>query len=71
MGDESQGGEQNRSLSQAGRNLIERIAGAGDLCGAGSGSDAWKAYMRRKTVTVNWSGKVSLAQGIELKLMGS
>ncbi|RPJ10123.1 MAG: hypothetical protein EHM37_14625, partial [Deltaproteobacteria bacterium] len=36
-----QNGEQNRPLSQAGRDLIERIAGAGDLCGAGSGSEAW------------------------------
>jgi aldehyde dehydrogenase (NAD+) len=36
--------------------------------GREAGSDAWKAYMRRQTVTVNWSGKLSLAQGIELKL---
>ena len=36
-----QDGEQNRPLSQAGRDLIERIAGAGDLCGAGSGSGTW------------------------------
>ena len=36
-----QNGEQNRPLSQAGRDLIERIAGAGDLCGAGSGSGTW------------------------------
>ncbi|MCC6344735.1 MAG: aldehyde dehydrogenase family protein [Bryobacterales bacterium] len=32
--------------------------------GRESGSDAWKAYMRRQTVTVNWSGKLPLAQGI-------
>ncbi len=32
--------------------------------GRESGSDAWKAYMRRQTVTVNWSGELPLAQGI-------
>ncbi len=32
--------------------------------GRESGSDAWKAYMRRQTVTVNWSGDLPLAQGI-------
>jgi len=33
--------------------------------GRESGSDAWKAYMRRQTVTVNWSGELPLAQGIK------
>ncbi len=33
--------------------------------GRESGSDAWKAYMRRQTVTVNWSGEMPLAQGIK------
>jgi aldehyde dehydrogenase (NAD+) len=33
--------------------------------GRESGSDAWKAYMRRQTVTVNWSGALPLAQGIK------
>jgi len=32
--------------------------------GRESGSDAWKAYMRRQTTTVNWSGAIALAQGI-------
>jgi aldehyde dehydrogenase (NAD+) len=32
--------------------------------GRESGSDAWKAYMRRQTNTVNWSGGLPLAQGI-------
>jgi aldehyde dehydrogenase (NAD+) len=34
--------------------------------GREAGSDAWKAYMRRQTVTVNWSQELTLAQGIEL-----
>jgi aldehyde dehydrogenase (NAD+) len=33
--------------------------------GRESGSDAWKAYMRRQTNTVNWSKDLPLAQGIQ------
>jgi aldehyde dehydrogenase (NAD+) len=33
--------------------------------GREAGSDAWKAYMRRQTVTVNWSRRLPLAQGVE------
>ena len=33
--------------------------------GRESGSDAWKAYMRRATNTVNYSDKLPLAQGIK------
>jgi aldehyde dehydrogenase (NAD+) len=36
--------------------------------GREAGSDAWKAYMRRQTVTVNWSSDLPLAQGIEFKV---
>ena len=32
--------------------------------GRESGSDAWKAYMRRQTNTINWSPDLPLAQGI-------
>ena len=32
--------------------------------GRESGSDSWKAYMRRQTNTVNWSTSLPLAQGI-------
>jgi len=32
--------------------------------GRESGSDAWKAYMRRQTNTVNWSPELPLAQGV-------
>jgi aldehyde dehydrogenase (NAD+) len=32
--------------------------------GRESGSDAWKAYMRRQTNTINWSRDLPLAQGI-------
>ena len=33
--------------------------------GRESGSDAWKTYMRRQTVTVNYSDALPLAQGIK------
>ncbi len=32
--------------------------------GREAGSDAWKQYMRRQTVTINWSNEMPLAQGI-------
>jgi aldehyde dehydrogenase (NAD+) len=36
--------------------------------GRESGSDAWKAYMRRQTNTINYSDKLPLAQGIRFDL---
>ena len=33
--------------------------------GRESGSDSWKAYMRRQTNTINWSTELPLAQGIK------
>ncbi|MBZ5855848.1 L-piperidine-6-carboxylate dehydrogenase [Flavihumibacter profundi] len=36
--------------------------------GRESGSDAWKAYMRRQTNTINYSTKLPLAQGIKFDL---
>lgn len=33
--------------------------------GRESGSDAWKAYMRRQTNTINWTSDLPLAQGIQ------
>lgn len=36
--------------------------------GRESGSDAWKAYMRRQTNTINYGTKLPLAQGIKFEL---
>jgi aldehyde dehydrogenase (NAD+) len=36
--------------------------------GRESGSDSWKAYMRRQTVTINYSNDLPLAQGIRFQL---
>ncbi|OPY77242.1 MAG: Aldehyde dehydrogenase, thermostable [Syntrophorhabdus sp. PtaU1.Bin153] len=35
--------------------------------GREAGSDAWKAYMRRQTCTINWSDDLPLAQGIHFE----
>src|SRR5206468_13064375 len=36
--------------------------------GREAGSDAWKAYMRRQTNTINWGTALPLAQGVEFDL---
>ncbi len=36
--------------------------------GREAGSDAWKAYMRRQTCTVNWGADLPLAQGVEFNI---
>jgi aldehyde dehydrogenase (NAD+) len=38
--------------------------------GRESGSDSWKAYMRRQTCTVNWGADLPLAQGINFDVSG-
>lgn len=35
--------------------------------GRESGSDSWKAYMRRQSCTINFSGSITLAQGIKFE----
>jgi aldehyde dehydrogenase (NAD+) len=37
--------------------------------GRESGSDSWKAYMRRQTCTINWSRELPLAQGISFDVI--
>jgi aldehyde dehydrogenase (NAD+) len=36
--------------------------------GRESGSDAWRAYMRRATNTINYSNALPLAQGVKFEL---
>ncbi len=42
----------------------EKDTGGGRECG----SDAWKVYMRRQTVTVNYGTDLPLAQGIRFDI---
>jgi aldehyde dehydrogenase (NAD+) len=37
--------------------------------GREAGSDSWKAYMRRQTCTLNWSGELPLAQGVKFDVV--
>jgi len=37
--------------------------------GREAGSDAWKAYMRRQTNTINWGQQLTLAQGIKFEVI--
>jgi aldehyde dehydrogenase (NAD+) len=36
--------------------------------GREAGSDAWKAYMRRQTCTINWSRDLPLSQGVDFSI---
>jgi len=36
--------------------------------GRESGSDSWKAYMRRQTQTINYGSSLPLAQGVEFEV---
>jgi aldehyde dehydrogenase (NAD+) len=59
----------NINLGTSGAEIGGAFGGEKDTGGGReSGSDAWKAYMRRQTNTVNWSGELPLAQGIEFNV---
>jgi aldehyde dehydrogenase (NAD+) len=59
----------NINLGTSGAEIGGAFGGEKDTGGGReSGSDAWKAYMRRQTNTVNWSRALPLAQGIEFKV---
>src|SRR5207302_244532 len=59
----------NINLGTSGAEIGGAFGGEKDSGGGReSGSDAWKAYMRRQTATVNWSRELPLAQGIEFKV---
>jgi acyl-CoA reductase-like NAD-dependent aldehyde dehydrogenase len=54
--------------ARLGRSILE-LGGEKDTGGGReAGSDAWKSCMRRQTCTINWSGILPLAQGIEFEL---
>jgi aldehyde dehydrogenase (NAD+) len=59
-------GMANVNMGTSGAEIGGAFGGEKDTGGGReSGSDAWKGYMRRQTVTVNWSGELPLAQGIK------
>ncbi len=55
----------NANIGTSGAEIGGAFGGEKDTGGGReSGSDAWRAYMRRQTNTVNWSRELPLAQGI-------
>jgi aldehyde dehydrogenase (NAD+) len=59
----------NVNLGTSGAEIGGAFGGEKDTGGGReAGSDAWKAYMRRQTNTINWSTALPLAQGIEFEL---
>lgn len=58
----------NVNLGTSGAEIGGAFGGEKDTGGGReAGSDAWKAYMRRQTNTINWGQNLSLAQGIRFK----
>ncbi len=61
----------NINLGTSGAEIGGAFGGEKDTGGGReSGSDAWKAYMRRQTNTINYSAELPLAQGIRFDLGG-
>ena len=55
----------NVNVGTSGAEICGAFGGEKDTGGGReAGSDAWKAYMRRQTQTINWSTDLPLAQGI-------
>ena len=58
----------NVNLGTSGAEIGGAFGGEKDTGGGReSGSDAWKAYMRRQTVTINYGSELPLAQGIRFE----
>src|SRR5450631_550828 len=67
--DGSDCGIANVNLGTSGAEIGGAFGGEKDTGGGReAGSDAWKAYMRRQTTTINWSSALPLAQGIEFNV---
>ena len=59
----------NANIGTSGAEIGGAFGGEKDTGGGReSGSDAWKAYMRRQTNTINYSDALPLAQGIKFEL---
>lgn len=59
----------NTNIGTSGAEIGGAFGGEKDTGGGReAGSDAWKAYMRRQTNTINWSKQLPLAQGIKFEI---
>jgi aldehyde dehydrogenase (NAD+) len=69
--DGSDCGIANVNIGPSGAEIGGAFGGEKDTGGGReSGSDAWKAYMRRATNTINYSGELPLAQGVKFEVDG-
>ncbi|HUY84025.1 MAG TPA: aldehyde dehydrogenase family protein, partial [Steroidobacteraceae bacterium] len=67
--DGSDCGIANVNLGTSGAEIGGAFGGEKDTGGGReAGSDAWQAYMRRQTTTINWSAELPLAQGIRFSV---
>ncbi len=67
--DGSDCGIANVNIGTSGAEIGGAFGGEKDTGGGReSGSDAWKAYMRRQTCTINWGSDLPLAQGVEFEV---
>jgi aldehyde dehydrogenase (NAD+) len=67
--DGSDCGIANVNIGTSGAEIGGAFGGEKDTGGGReSGSDSWKAYMRRQTNTINWSSELPLAQGITFEI---
>jgi aldehyde dehydrogenase (NAD+) len=67
--DGSDCGIANVNIGTSGAEIGGAFGGEKDTGGGReAGSDAWKAYMRRQTTTINWGGELPLAQGVKFDL---
>lgn len=65
----SDSGIANINIGTSGAEIGGAFGGEKDTGGGReAGSDAWKAYMRRQTNTINWGDTLPLAQGIKFEL---
>ena len=63
------GYQPNINIGTSGAEIGGAFGGEKDTGGGReSGSDAWKAYMRRQTNTINWGKELPLAQGIKFDI---
>ena len=58
----------NVNIGTPGAEIGGAFGGEKETDGHESGSDAWKAYMRRQTNTLNYGTDLPLAQGIKFDL---
>jgi aldehyde dehydrogenase (NAD+) len=57
----------NVNIGPSGAEIGGAFGGEKETGGRKAGSDAWKAYMRRATNTINFSRELPLAQGIRFE----